>query len=323
MRQKHQEKDFREKVDQSFLATREQAQATATEGKERSKEELNTLLEWARDLLKKVPQKPDNELAVKEANSLVTEARRKSKEELELVKSRMASLVEERKERQKRGLEEAKQKAERINTEALRTKAELRAIKEPVELPNIEIQKAGRPARRADALRKRGELKRKAEAEARVRRDAELKAKEAEEKAKREAVLKTKQEAEQAKELEKHAKREARLAAKEPGKSSLKEAQKTEAGAGVPKTNVRIIIPQPVTAEQVSEFEAGLGKISNLRIVVLSGSIKEIMIVVALAEPMDILATLRNLAIVDSAQDRDGGILVTLRAPSASNRTTI
>ncbi|MFH0847269.1 MAG: hypothetical protein V1894_04350, partial [Chloroflexota bacterium] len=189
---------------------------------------------------------------------------------------------------------------------------EARRARELEEKTKREAELQAREKARLEAIeakRVKDEAERLAKEELKKKADEEKKSREIEAQAKREAALKAQEEAKPAKQLgekrKSESERQARGRVRKP------------AGLRASKGNVNIIITEPVTAEQISEFEAILKKTRNLRIVVICGSVSEIMIVVAPQQPIDTLATLRGLPIVANAQEEEGNVIVTLRQTGA------
>ncbi len=186
----------------------------------------------------------------------------------------------EAKEREKREAKEAKEKAKREAKEAKKkAKREAKEAKE-----KLKAQKAKEREKR--------------------------KAKEAKEKAKREA-----QEAKEAKEATKKAKKvkpakEKTKKAEPPKEKPKKAAEGVELFQGM----VTLNIMPPIDLTQLDSFKGALLKVSDLRVVVMSGAVAEgSRILISVEEPLPLLDILKKIPAVGGVVPKGSNIEVSLK----------
>ena len=148
--------------------------------------------------------------------------------------------------------------------------------------------------------------------------------KKAKKEAERQAREKAKAEAEEArkaKEVEARAKKEAEET-KKAGEVEAKAEKKVEREAkevhkvvqDIYEGNFELVVPSPVSFEQVKQFAERLGQVENLKVVWLGGSVDEGTIIgVSVQKPMTLIQILNEMPAVEKVDKKGEKIIVMLK----------
>ena len=158
------------------------------------------------------------------------------------------------------------------------------------------------------------EAKKAKEAEARAKKEAEEAEKKAKKEAEQQAKEKAKAEAEEAKkakEVEARAKKEAEEAEKKT-KEEAKEVHKVV--QDIYEGNFELVVPSPVSFEQVKQFAERLRQVENLKVVWLGGSVDEGAIIgVSVQKPMTLIQVLNEMPAIEKVDKKGEKIIAMLK----------
>jgi HD-GYP domain-containing protein (c-di-GMP phosphodiesterase class II) len=303
------EKAEREEREQQEKAEREEQPRAEREAEEREKAERE--------------EREQREKAEREA-----EEQRKQAEE-EAAREEQARAEKEEKEREKAEQEarERREKAER-EAEAQRRKAEEDAAKEHqviVEEEEKESEAAEQKFREWQARVEREairEAQEKAEEEAKEREKAEQEEREAQAKAEEESAREEQARAEEeAKEREKAEQEERKWqnkVEKEASKNKKSAPAQKDTNGNIEKEmsrgDIRLVVPITTDLVEVRRFRKELERLEGLRIVLFGSSEEDgHMFVLSLPEPMALMYTVSQIALVENVGKKGKDILVTLK----------
>jgi len=194
-----------------------------------------------------------------------------------------------------------------------------------------EAQEAKRTKEQEERAKKRAE-----EAEKRTRKEAEQQAKERARQEAREAK-KTKEQEEKAKkraeEAEKRTRKEAEQQAKERARQEAQEAKKTkeqeekakkraeeaekimqDIDAEVYEGEFQLVLPSDISSKQLKQFEEYLGKLEDLKILMIGWSSDEGSIIsVSLQKPLNLLHFFNEMPMVENVYKKRRKIIITLK----------
>ena len=179
-------------------------------------------------------------------------------------------------------------------------------------------KEAGKAEKRAEKEARnlaKEKVKREAEEARKTRKEAERAEKEARKLAKEKAKREVEEDGKTGEEAEK-AEKEARNMAKEKLKREVEEDGKTGEEAETYEEEVKLVLPSLVSFERLKQFEKHIERDKNLKIVWTAGSENEgEIIAVLLQKPLNLIAILNEMPMVQEVHKKGETIVVMLKTP--------